>query len=123
MKVYKCDRCGKGKVKGSLLLTQGLTVSKDFDLCAECLKSLKRWLRVKEEEREKDPEKERRKKMIECPYCHESHSVKLFFPIEHGWSSVLTTNPLCSEFECEAYACPVCGKVAVLDKPVAEKEG
>lgn len=50
MMIYKCDRCGKPKVKGSLLLTQGLTVSKDFDLCADCIKSLKRWLKGKEEE-------------------------------------------------------------------------
>lgn len=50
MITYKCDRCGKGKVKGSLLLTQGLTATKDFDLCADCVKSLKRWLKGKEEE-------------------------------------------------------------------------
>ncbi len=52
MMIYKCDRCGNPKVKGSLFLTQGLTVSKDFDLCADCIKSLKRWLKGKEEEQE-----------------------------------------------------------------------
>ena len=54
MRVYKCDRCGKSKVKGSLFLTQGLTVSKDFDLCAECLRGFKRWLKGKEEEGERE---------------------------------------------------------------------
>lgn len=54
MMIYKCDRCGKPKGKGSLLLTQGLTVSKDFDLCGECLKSFKRWLKGKEEEGEQE---------------------------------------------------------------------
>lgn len=52
MMFYKCDRCGKGKVKGSILFTQGLTVCRDIDLCPECLKSFKRWLKGKEEERE-----------------------------------------------------------------------
>lgn len=50
MRIYKCDRCGKAKVKGSILFTQGLTVRRDIDLCGECLKSFKRWLKVKEEE-------------------------------------------------------------------------
>lgn len=54
MITYKCDRCGKPKVKGSLLFQQGLTVSKDFDLCADCLKSFKRWLKGKEEEGERE---------------------------------------------------------------------
>ena len=52
MMVYKCDRCGKAKVKGSILLTQGLTVCRDIDLCGECLKSFKRWLKGKEDEGE-----------------------------------------------------------------------
>lgn len=52
MMVYKCDRCGKGKVKGSILFTQGTTVCRDIDLCGECLKSFKRWLKGKEEEQE-----------------------------------------------------------------------
>ena len=52
MRIYKCDRCGKAKVSGSLLLTKGFTSSKDFDLCADCIKSLKRWLKGKEEEGE-----------------------------------------------------------------------
>lgn len=52
MMFYKCDRCGKGKVKGSILFTQGLTVCRDIDLCPECLKSFKRWLKGKEEEGE-----------------------------------------------------------------------
>ena len=50
MMTYKCDRCGKAKAKGSLLLQQGFTSSKDFDLCTDCIKSLKRWLKGKEEE-------------------------------------------------------------------------
>lgn len=49
---YSCSRCGKTKVKGSILLTQGLTVCRDIDLCGECLKSFKRWLKGKEEEGE-----------------------------------------------------------------------
>ena len=52
MMVYRCDRCGKTKVKGSILFTQGLTVCRDIDLCGECLKSFKRWLKGREEEGE-----------------------------------------------------------------------
>ena len=51
MRMYKCDRCGKTKVKGSILFTQGLKM-RDLDLCPECLKSFKRWMRGKEEEQE-----------------------------------------------------------------------
>ena len=54
MMFYKCDRCGKGKVKGSILFTQGLTACRDIDLCGECLKSFKRWLKGKEEEGEQE---------------------------------------------------------------------
>lgn len=54
MRLYKCDRCGKAEVRGSLLLRQCLTASKDFDLCADCIKSLKRWLKGKEEEGEQE---------------------------------------------------------------------
>lgn len=49
MMIYKCDRCGKAKVKGSILFTQGLTLRRDIDLCSECLKSFMRWLKGKEE--------------------------------------------------------------------------
>lgn len=52
MRVYKCDRCGKAKVKGSILFMQGLKVRRDLDLCPDCLKSFKRWLKGKEEEGE-----------------------------------------------------------------------
>ena len=45
---------GKTNVKGSILLTQGLTVCRDIDLCGECLKSFKRWLKGKEEEGERE---------------------------------------------------------------------
>lgn len=51
MRVYKCDRCGKGLIRlnGSLLFTQGWKM-RNIDLCGECLKSFKRWLKGKEEE-------------------------------------------------------------------------
>lgn len=53
MRIYKCDRCGKGLIRlnGSLLFTKGWKM-RDIDLCGECLKSFKRWLKGKEEEKE-----------------------------------------------------------------------
>lgn len=54
MMIYKCDRCGKAKVKGSILFTQGMTTCRGIDLCGECLKSFKRWLKGKEEEGEQE---------------------------------------------------------------------
>lgn len=55
MKMYRCDRCGKGSIRlsGSLLFIQGFK-SRDVDLCPDCLKSFKRWLRGKEEEGEQE---------------------------------------------------------------------
>lgn len=55
MRVYKCDRCGKGLIRlnGSLLFTQGWKM-RNIDLCTDCIKSLKRWLRGKEEEGEQE---------------------------------------------------------------------
>lgn len=54
MRIYKCDRCGKGPIRlnGSILFTQGWKIRRDLDLCPDCLKSFKRWLKGKEEERE-----------------------------------------------------------------------
>lgn len=53
MRIYKCDRCGKGPIRlnGSILFTQGWKM-RDLDLCPDCLKSFKRWLNGKEEEQE-----------------------------------------------------------------------
>lgn len=52
MRIYKCDRCGKGPIRlnGSILFTQGWKIRRDLDLCPDCLKSFKRWLKGKEEE-------------------------------------------------------------------------
>ena len=51
MRIYKCDRCGKGSIRlnGSLLFTQGWK-RRDLDLCPDCLNSFKRWLKGNEEE-------------------------------------------------------------------------
>lgn len=51
MRTYKCDRCGKGLIRlnGSLLFTQGWS---HLDLCHDCVKSFKLWLKGKEEEQE-----------------------------------------------------------------------
>lgn len=54
MEIYRCDRCRKEltKVKGRFFFTQGWKPGKTIDLCGECLKSFKRWLKGKEEEGE-----------------------------------------------------------------------
>lgn len=57
---------------------------------------------------------------IECPYCHVSHAIKLWFPCgDHEdhvtWVDFLTTDPSSGDYLCNAYACPHCGRVAVLD--------
>ena len=57
---------------------------------------------------------------IECPYCHVSHAVKLWFPCGDNedhvtWVDFLTTDPSSGDYLCNAYACPHCGRVAVLD--------
>ena len=53
MRIYKCDRCGKTKVNGSLIFTKGWEM-RNLDLCPDCIKSFKRWLRGKEEEVEQE---------------------------------------------------------------------
>ena len=57
---------------------------------------------------------------IECPYCHVSHAVKLWFQCgDHEdhvtWVDFLTTDPSSGDCLCNAYVCPHCGRVAVLD--------
>lgn len=56
MKVYKCDRCGKeinplGNYSYSVSV-KNLAWASNIDLCLDCLKSFKRWLKGKEEEQE-----------------------------------------------------------------------
>lgn len=57
MMIYKCDRCGKAKVKGSILFTQGLTLRRDIDLCSECLYGVKRWAKENISRRGRDYER------------------------------------------------------------------
>ena len=57
---------------------------------------------------------------IECPYCHASHAVKLWFQCgDHEghvtWVDFLTTDPSSGDCLCNVYVCPHCGRVAVLD--------
>ena len=54
MRVYKCDRCGRefGTLRGVLFFACGFTAKTHTDLCPDCLKSFKRWLKGKEEEQE-----------------------------------------------------------------------
>lgn len=57
---------------------------------------------------------------IECPYCHASHAVKLWFQCDDHeghvtWVDFLTTDPSSGDCLCNAYVCPHCGRVAVLD--------
>ena len=57
---------------------------------------------------------------IECPYCHESHAVKLWFLCTNNsdfvyWHDVASTNPHDMDCMCNVYVCPSCGKVALLD--------
>lgn len=57
---------------------------------------------------------------IECPYCHESHAVKLWFLCTNNsdfvyWHDVASTSPHDRDGMCKVYVCPSCGKVALLD--------
>lgn len=55
---YRCDRCGKGNVKGSVRLTRKtMGTPRYIDLCGECLDSLKSWM--KERKGESDDEQRR----------------------------------------------------------------
>lgn len=63
---------------------------------------------------------------IECPYCHKSDAVKLWFLCTDQsnfvyWHDVASTNPDDGDCVCNAYVCPSCGRVALLDaKKVCE---
>lgn len=64
--------------------------------------------------------KERTFEVVKCPYCHTSHAVKLWFPCgDHEdhvtWVDFMTTDPSDRDCLCNVYACPQCGRVAVLD--------
>lgn len=54
MRMYKCDRCGRefGRLRGVIFFACGFTAKTNADLCPDCLKSFKRWLKGKEEEKE-----------------------------------------------------------------------
>ena len=57
-------------------------------------------------------------KTIECPYCHRSHAVKVWFTDGYLWSGNVTTDPNNSDCMCNVYVCPSCGRVALLDAEV-----
>lgn len=54
MRVYKCDRCGKeiNLMRKHSVSVKNLTWDSNIDLCPDCIKSLKLWLKDKEEEQE-----------------------------------------------------------------------
>ena len=57
---------------------------------------------------------------IECPYCHKSDAVKLWFLSTDQssfvyWHDVASTNPNDRDCACNVYVCPSCGRVALLD--------
>lgn len=51
---------------------------------------------------------------IECPHCHKSHVVKVWFPDGYVWASDVTTDPYNNDYKCSMYVCPQCGKVSLL---------
>ena len=57
---------------------------------------------------------------IECPYCHKSDAVKLWFLSTDQssfvyWHDVASTNPNDRDCACNVYVCPSCGRVTLLD--------
>ena len=56
MRMYRCDRCGRefGSLKGIFFSSYVFSIQKYIDLCPECTKSFKRWLKGKEEEEEQE---------------------------------------------------------------------
>ena len=61
--------------------------------------------------------------VIECPYCHESNAVKLWFLNTDQnsfvyWHDIVSTDPSSRRSACNVYVCPTCGKVALLDVSV-----
>ena len=50
---------------------------------------------------------------IECPYCHKSHAVKVWFTDGYQWSGNVTTDPNNSDCMCNVYICPNCGAEVV----------
>lgn len=55
---------------------------------------------------------------IECPHCHRSHAVKVWFTDGYRWSGNVTTDPSNSDCYCNVYVCPSCGRVALIDSEV-----
>lgn len=60
---------------------------------------------------------------IECPYCHKSDAVKLWFLCTDQssfayWHDVASTNPTDEDCMCNVYVCPSCGRVTILDAEV-----
>lgn len=57
---------------------------------------------------------------IKCPYCDTGYAVKLWFfcggnQTSNGWVDFATTDPDDMDCLCNVYACPQCGRVAVLN--------
>ena len=64
--------------------------------------------------------KEKPLKRVKCPYCDTGQTVKLWFLIGDNrttadWVDFVTTNPNNRDCLCNAYACPQCGRVMILD--------
>ncbi len=55
---------------------------------------------------------------IECPYCHKSHAVKVWFAGEYRWNDIVATDPNNTDCLSNVYVCLSCGRVALLDAEV-----
>lgn len=54
---------------------------------------------------------------IECPHCHRSHAVKVWFAGEYCWIDRVATDPNNTDCMSNVYVCPSCGRVSLLDAP------
>lgn len=52
---------------------------------------------------------------VECAYCRCVSAVKLHFPSEYSWNSVLTTDQHNESCNCNMFVCFSCGRVMLLD--------
>lgn len=52
---------------------------------------------------------------IECPYCRQSHAVKVWFVNGFRWNGIVTTDQNDDDCMCNVYVCPQCGRVSLLD--------